>query len=181
MMANDQIHIEAVQVQEHYATISRFMKELHESEKELFDKTALWSDIETSYMRHAIESQQEYDGTCLIAFINGEPVGFIFGYIDEPDDSRIEEYEDKELYVSDGYVSAQHRRKGIYKMLNDELERIYIDKGVRRIVRFTLMSNTRMQGFLERENYQPVRLLYEKWLDKDGKQVLPLYLRKPEE
>ena len=178
-MANEQVHIEAVQIQEHYAIISQFMKELHESEKELFDKTALWSDIETSYMRHAIESQQECDGTCLIAYDNNEPVGFIFGYMDEPDDSRIEEYEDKELYVSDGYVNAAYRRKGIYKMLNDTLEQIYISKGVRRIIRFTLTSNTRMQGFLERESYQPVRLLYEKWLGKDGKEVLPLHLSKP--
>jgi ribosomal protein S18 acetylase RimI-like enzyme len=177
-MQNDTIRIEAIPIQEHYATISRFMQELHESEKELFDKTALWSDIEASYMRHAIEAQEENEGTCLIAYIAEEPVGFIFGYIDEPDDSRIEEYHDKELYVSDGYVSTAHRRKGIYKLLNDELERIYIAKGVRRILRFTLTSNTRMQGFLESEHYKPVRLLYEKWLGSDGKEVLPLGLHK---
>lgn len=179
-MASNHIHIKAVQIQEHYAVISQFMKELHESEKELFDKTALWSNIETSYMRHAIACQDECDGTCLIAYNNDEPVGFIFGYIDEPDDSRIEEYDDKELYVSDGYVGAQYRRKGIYKLLNDELERIYIAKGVRRIIRFTLTSNTRMQGFLEHEHYQPVRLLYEKWLGADGKEILPLHLHKPD-
>ncbi len=177
---NAHIEIKAVQIADHYAVISQFMRALHESERELFDKTALWDDIEDSYMRHAIEAQRECDGTCLIAYTNDEPAGFIFGYMDEPDDSRIEEYNDMERYVSDGYVKAEYRRQGVYKILNAELESIYIAKGVRRIVRFTLVSNTRMQGFLESEDYQPVRFLYEKWLDADGETVLPLNLPKPE-
>ena len=140
------------------------MHELHLHEHSLFDKTAAWSDIEPSYMRHIIAMQDECDGTCLVAYLNGSPTGFIFGYVEDQDDSRIEVYLGKELYVSDGYVAKEARGSGIYRKLNMALERIYIDKGIRRICRFTLVNNTRARGFLDSEGYVVTRLLYEKWL-----------------
>ncbi len=144
------------------------MDGLHASEKELFDKASEWKFIETSYMRHVIETQEEENGTCLIASDDGKPIGFIFGYAYEEEDSRTEDYKGFELYVSDGYVAPSHRRMGIYKQLNDALENKYTTDGVRRIVRFTLSSNLRMQKFLKQAGYQPVRLQYEKWLKPDG-------------
>ncbi len=140
------------------------MHELHKHERTLFDKTASWPDIEASYMRHIITMQEEYDGTFLMAFINDKPVGFIFGYIEEQDDSRIEIYKGKELYISDGYVASEERGKGIYRRLNREMEKIHFDKGIRRICRHTLVNNTKTRNFLESEEYTVTRLLYEKWL-----------------
>ena len=162
------IRIIDVLIKDNYATISKMMDGLHASEKELFDKASEWKYIETTYMRHVIETQEEEDGTCLIALDNEEPVGFIFGYAYQEEDSRTEDYKGLELYVSDGFVTPSHRRLGIYKQLNDALENKYIADGVRRIVRFTLSSNLRMQKFLQQAGYQPVRLLYEKWLKPDG-------------
>jgi len=49
-------------------------------------------------------------------------------------------------------------------MLNDTLEQHYIGKGIKRMIRFTLVNNTRMRQFLENEGYGVTRLLYEKWL-----------------
>ena len=172
--------IKTIEIKDHYTLIASMMRGLHESEKELFNKTDNWDAIEANYMRHVIEMQRDYEGTCLLAYVDGQPAGFIFGYEDEEDESRIEAYEGKDLYVSDGYVLPAYRRMGIYKQLNDELEALYIERGIRRILRFTLTSNTRMQRFLEQQQYQPVRLLYEKWLTPDGKGVDPLKLTPPE-
>jgi len=158
------VEIKPVHIAEHYHEISAMMHELHLHEHSLFDKTAAWSDIEDSYMRHVIKMQDECDGTFLIAYLNGVPTGFIFGYVEDQDDSRIEVYEGKELYVSDGYVAKEARGHGIYRKLNRDLEQIYIDKGVRRICRYTLVNNTRARMFLESEEYAVTRLLYEKWL-----------------
>ena len=158
------VEIKAVRIAEHYPEISAMMHHLHEHEHALFDKTAGWTDIETSYMRHIIAMQEECDGTCLIAYLENVPTGFIFGYVEDQDDSRIEVYEGRELYVSDGYVALEARGKGVYKKLNRELERIYLEKGIRRICRFTLVNNTRARGFLDKEGYIVTRLLYEKWL-----------------
>ncbi len=140
------------------------MHELHVHERSLFDKTAAWNDIEVTYMRHITTMQEECEGTCLVAYLNDVPTGFIFGYVEDQDDSRIEVYLGKELYVSDGYVAKEARGKGIYRQLNLELERIYIAKGIRRICRFTMVNNTRMRSIMKGEGYVVTRLLYEKWL-----------------
>ena len=162
------IRIVDVSIKDHYATISKMMDGLHAHEKALFDKASEWKYIEASYMRHVIDTQEKEEGTCLLALDEAEPVGFIFGYAYEEEDSRTEDYKGLELYVSDGFVAASHRRLGVYKQLNDALENKYITEGIRRIVRFTLSSNLRMQKFLGHAGYQPVRLQYEKWLKPDG-------------
>ena len=158
------LEIKSVLVSEHYKEISAMMHQLHLHEHSLFDKTASWTDIEGNYMRHVIQMQQECDGTCLIAYLDHEPTGFIFGYVEEQDLSRVEIYEGKELYISDGYIALEARGQGIYLKLNREMERIYFEKGVRRITRYTLVNNARARGFLEKEGYMVTRLLYEKWL-----------------
>jgi ribosomal protein S18 acetylase RimI-like enzyme len=158
------LEIKAVEIKANYQEISAMMHELHIHEHSLFDKTAAWPDIEANYMKHVITMQEENDGTCLVAYLDHVPTGFIFGYVEEQDLSRIEVYEGKELYVSDGYVAPDSRGNGIYSKLNHELERIYFEKGVRRICRHTLINNARARGFLEKEGYSVTRLLYEKWL-----------------
>ncbi len=159
------ITVKPVVIAEYTNVISGMMHHLHLHERNLFDKTAAWSDIEENYMRHIILMQDEYEGTCLLAFVGEEPVGFIFGYVEDQDDSRIEVYMGRELYVSDGYVADEHRCKGIYRLLNKELERIYIEKGVKRICRYALVNNTKARSFLDSEGYVVTRLLHEKWLD----------------
>lgn len=159
-----EISVHPIKIIDHYNIISFFMHRLHLNEHELWDKTANWPEIEKNYMAHIMQMEHESEGLCLLATVDGEPAGFIFGYTDEQDESRFEVYEGKELYVSDGYVDIAFRRKGIYKMLNEELERIFIQKGVRRITRFTNIRNAEMRGFLEKTGYQPTRILYEKWL-----------------
>jgi ribosomal protein S18 acetylase RimI-like enzyme len=168
--------IKAVNITDNYALLEQLMRALQQSEQELFDKTTAWEEISANYMRHIVDMQKENDGTCLVAYLEGQPVGFIFGYLEEQDESRIEIDMGEILYVSDGFVRPQYRRQGIYKQLNDELERIYITKGIRRMIRYTLSGNVRMQHFLEKEGYKPVRLLYEKWLDAEG-HALPLGLK----
>ncbi len=161
---DQKIEIRPVVISEHYAAVSKMMEELHIHEHSLFDKTAAWSDIKDSYMRHVIKMQEEFEGTFLVAYAGNNPIGFIFGYVEDQDDSRIEVYMGKELYVSDGYVAKEMRGNGIYRQLNTELERIYIDKGVKRICRFTLVNNTSARKFMDHEGYVVTRLLYEKWL-----------------
>lgn len=158
------IVIKSVNISEHYNAIGEMMRGLHLNEKRLHRKTALWDSIKEAYMRHVIEMQVDYDGICLIAYKDAQPVGFIFGYAEDPDDSRIEEFVGKELYVSDGYVKPEYRRLGIYKKLNDQLEYEYAKLGVGRISRHTLVANEAMRNFLEQEGYVATRILYEKWL-----------------
>jgi len=179
MQAN--IEIQNISVSGHYDLVYSLMQGLHDSEQEMFDKAASWTDIGKNYMQHVIDMQQEQEGAFLIAYTAGVPAGFIFGYLEEQGDERIEIYKGKYLYISDGYIKPAFRRMGIYKKLNTAIEQIYMKQGIRRITRMTLASNTRMRGFLEKENYQPVRMVYEKWLDENGNNISPLQLNPPGE
>ncbi len=163
-MIQENIVIKSIKIEDHFQIVSELMRLLHENEREMFDKTALWVDIEQSYMRHCIATQQECNGTFLMAYINETAVGFIFGYTEEQDDSRTETYTNKELYISDGFVLPKYRRQGIYKQLNEIIERIYIEKGVRRITRFVQCKNEGMQNLLAEQGYFATRILFEKWL-----------------
>jgi ribosomal protein S18 acetylase RimI-like enzyme len=160
----DNIEIRPIQIKKHYEVMSKMMRKLHEHEYQLYDKTASWDDIEESYMRHVIAMQEEGEGLCLVAYVNNEPAGFIFGYLEEQDDSNFEIYHGKELYVSDGYIYEAHRRLGLYSKLNEALEQHFVSKGVKRIIRFARVNNIRMREFMEKQGYAVTRLLYEKWL-----------------
>jgi len=159
------IEVKQVDAKKEYALISRFMHELHKNEYTLNDKTAQWPEIEEAYMRYVINSQKEDEGVCLVAYADGEPAGFIFGYTEEPGDNRDQINVGKELYVSDGYVDPKYRRKGIYHKLNERIEQLFIARGVKRITRFTSVANTGMRALLESSGYAATRLLYEKWLE----------------
>ena len=160
----DNLEIKSIKIADNYELIAGFMYHLHKNEHGLFDKTAPWQDIEKGYMRHVIAMQEEFEGLCLVAYVDGKPAGFSFGYAQDQDDSRIEIYEGKELYVSDGYIAEEYRRKGIYRQLNDRMEQHYINMGVKRITRYTLVNNVRMRQLLEDEGYFATRIVYEKWI-----------------
>ena len=163
-MIQTPITIESINIADHFQSVSQLMKLLHENEREMFDKTALCVDIEQNYMRHCIAMQKDCEGTFLMAYVEAEAVGFIFGYIEEQDDSRTETYTGRELYISDGFVLDTYRRLGIYKQMNELIESIYIAKGIKRITRFVQCQNEKMHKLLLGQGYMATRILYEKWL-----------------
>jgi GNAT superfamily N-acetyltransferase len=158
------MEIKEILIAEHKAEISLLMSELQLSEQSLFNKSAQWNEIEQNYINHLISMQQECEGTCFVTYIDKEPIGFIFGYVEEEDESRIEISFGKELYISDGYVKPLYRKQGIYKRMNALIEHKYVEKGVRRITRFTLVNNEPMKNFLTGAGYSATRILFEKWL-----------------
>lgn len=158
------ITIQEVVIGDHLAAISELMQGLQASEISLFEKSAPWEEIAKNYLVHMMEMQEENEGTCLVAYAGTRAIGFVFGYLEEQDNSRIELDTGPELYVSDGYVHPSYRKQGIYKELNRRLEEKYAAIGVKRMMRFTLMNNEPMKRFLESAGYRPTRILYEKWL-----------------
>ncbi|KFF13240.1 GNAT family N-acetyltransferase [Chryseobacterium soli] len=156
--------IKKIKIADHLPIVDELVGELHVSEKEMNDKTADWSHIRDHYLRFMMDCEEENDGTFLIASIDEKPIGFLFGYIDEKDDSNFELGDADDLYVSEGYVKKEYRKQGIYSALNKAFEETYSTYNIRKIYRFTLCNNDTMQRWLATQGYQPVRLLYEKWL-----------------
>ncbi|NIF04157.1 GNAT family N-acetyltransferase [Chryseobacterium sp. Tr-659] len=156
--------IRKIKITEHLPIVDELVGELHVSEKEMNDKTAEWSQIKENYLRFMSECEEENDGRFLIAEIDGKAIGFLFGYIDEKDDSNFELGDEDDLYVSEGYVKKEYRKHGIYTALNKAFEESYADYKIRKIYRYTLCNNDIMQRWLASQGYQPVRLVYEKWM-----------------
>ena len=156
--------IRKIKIADHISVVDELVGELHVSEKEMNDKTADWNDIRDHYLRFMSECEEENDGTFLIAEADGKAIGFIFGYIDEKDDSNFELGDQDDLYVSEGYVKKEYRKQGIYSALNKAFEESYAGYQIRKIYRYTLCNNETMQRWLDSQGYRPVRLVYEKWL-----------------
>ncbi|UKB80526.1 GNAT family N-acetyltransferase [Chryseobacterium sp. MEBOG07] len=156
--------IRKIKINENLPIVDELVGELHVSEKTMNDKTADWSQIRESYLRFMSECEEENEGTFLIAEIDGKAIGFLFGYIEERDDSNFEPGEGDDLYVSEGYVKKEFRKQGIYSALNKAFEKEYEGYKIRKIYRYTLCTNDTMQSWLSSQGYQPVRLVYEKWM-----------------
>ncbi|WP_426478019.1 GNAT family N-acetyltransferase [Chryseobacterium sp. CBSDS_008] len=156
--------IRKIKINENLSIVDEMVGELHVSEKEMNNKTADWSQIKENYLRFMSQCEKENDGTFFIAEVHGKAIGFLFGYIDERDDSNFELEKGDDLYVSEGYVKKEFRKQGIYSALNTAFEKNYEDYKIRKIYRYTLCTNDTMQRWLASQGYQPVRLVYEKWM-----------------
>ncbi|MGU3376189.1 GNAT family N-acetyltransferase [Chryseobacterium sp. M5A1_1a] len=156
--------IKKIKIAEHFPIVDELVGELHVSEKQINDKTADWSQIRNNYLNFMEECENENNGSFFIAEVDEKAVGFLFGYIDEKDDSNFEMGDGNDLYVSEGYVKKEYRKQGIYSALNKAFEEAYTDYKIRKIYRYTLCNNETMQRWLASQGYRPIRMVYEKWL-----------------
>lgn len=145
-------------------TAATLLAALHDSEQALNTHTAAWKEIENQYLDYVAECIDEYDGLFLIAEAEGRTISFIFGYIETQDESNFEIGNGDDLYVSEGFVEPAYRKQGVYTLLNQAFEQHYRSFNLRRIFRYTLVNNEPMHYWLQKQGYQPIRVVYEKWL-----------------
>ena len=155
--------VRKIAIADNLPVIEPLMDALHESERTMNPHTSQWDSIREKYIRYMLDVERENHAAFVVAEKGKEVVGFIFGYVEEPDESDFEEGEGLDLYVSEGYVKENYRKQGIYTALNLFLEEYYKSFPFRRIYRYTLLKNTTMQQWLDSQGYQPVRMVYEKW------------------
>ncbi|RQO29875.1 hypothetical protein DBR32_14960 [Taibaiella sp. KBW10] len=160
----EHITIRSINIAEHRDIADELVGALHESELELNPRTAHWPMIRKHYLNFLQECQETCQGTFLLAEDRGVAIGFLFGYVVEQEDSNFEIGDDNDLYVSEGYVKPDYRKQGIYTLLNQTFETRYKDFPIRKIYRYTLYNNDKMQHWLSKQGYKPIRLVYEKWL-----------------
>lgn len=160
----EQLVLEQIQIEKNLELVDEFLSDLHDAELLLNPNTALWKNIRKDYLQHMIECEKEADGKFFVARYNNLPVGFIFGFIEEKDNSNFEIGDGDDLYISEGYVKPAFRNKGIYSKLNDTFVESYSKNKLRRVIRYTLVNNIQMQNWLKQKGFSAVRLVYEKWL-----------------
>ena len=156
--------IKKIAISENLPIVDELVGELHDSEKGFNSKTEDWSVFKDKYLEHMLECEQENEASFIIAEHEGKAIGFVFGYIEEQDESDFEVGDGDDLYVSEGYVKSEFRKHGIYSALNAAFEKEYENFNIRRIYRYTLNNNETMKSWLSKQGYEPVRIVYEKWL-----------------
>jgi ribosomal-protein-alanine acetyltransferase len=119
------------------------LETLYQIERECFT-------IEAFSKEHIAYLLQNPNTVSLIAQVNGEIVGFIVGLIHRRDKMII-----GRVYTID--VASKHRRKGVGLKLLDELERIFVKRGVKicyleaRVDNVAALELYRKRGYVEVE------------------------------
>jgi ribosomal protein S18 acetylase RimI-like enzyme len=161
---DNEIKIKQIDIVQNRSIVEELVGALHVSELELNPKTARWSDIKDEYLQHMMECENEANGKFFLATTNELLIGFIFGYVEEKGNSNFEIGDGDDLYISEGYVLESFRNQGVYRKLNEAFIESYTNIKLRRIIRYTLSNNKKMQQWLEHKGYNAVRVVYEKWL-----------------
>lgn len=100
---------------------------------DLWNRTLVADSINASFLRKQILFDDNFqDDLCLLAIDNEKIIGFILGI------KRVYPYLDRGLEPDRGWISVlfvdpDYQRKGIGSRLVDEIEKKFVDKGVKRI------------------------------------------------
>ena len=161
---SQEIVIRQILIKDNLTIVDELVGALHVSELSLNIKTANWKDIKKEYLEYMMECEKEADGKFFVANDHDNAIGFIFGFIENKDNSNFEIGEGDDLYISEGYVNEAYRNLGVYGKLNNAFTESYSKQPIRRIIRYTLSNNKTMQHWLVNKGFNAVRLVYEKWL-----------------
>ena len=117
---------------------------IHKIELECFADGAFTKE-QLEYLLRAASS------VTLIAFLGGEPVGFITGSVDRSKKTV------GHIYTLD--VKRNYRRRGVASRLLDSLERVMAEKGVRTSFLEARIDNTAAQNLYTKHGYRPFKTL----------------------
>lgn len=164
IIMDDKVKIRPLDIKKEWEILDELLWDLHKSEKEMNPRTATWPVIRDRYFEYLDDCIKDNEGVVLVAEVEGKVAGFIFGYLDEPDGGDFGGGNGDDLYVSDGFVKPEFENMNVYGMLNEAFENHFKKFAVRRIYRYTLVENENMNKWLKKQGYDPIRIVYEKWL-----------------
>lgn len=157
----------AVEIRPAVAADAGFLREaiieLQEHERALHDTRRPGKTIANSYLDW-IQAQSAETGALLIAQLDGVPVGFAAGWIE--DDEALAETPDSNRFglVSDVCVLPAFRGRRIAAQLMARLEERLLAGGVTRIRVTALAANASARRSYESAGYTPYEVTYEKRL-----------------
>jgi ribosomal protein S18 acetylase RimI-like enzyme len=129
------------------------------SEKVNPDLRADCEEVFKSFARRTIHSK---NGIVLLSLLGDEPVGYLIGYIQD----FIPVYEMKKIaYLSDLYVSDNHRGNGLATRMSRDFETWALGKGVDHSTLQVIHNNDRARKLYSRLGYKETLISMRKSLD----------------
>jgi ribosomal protein S18 acetylase RimI-like enzyme len=142
--------------------LARMMQALNRTEDAItHDRT---TDLESA-VKHVthLENIVMDDGGCLlVADAGGAAIGFLIAFVEEDDGFYLKPEARKHGYISDLYVVAAMRGRGVAKALMAEAEAQFRAMGISRVQIGVLVANRGASALYEKQGYRTRSLFLEK-------------------
>ncbi len=150
--------VKIVQAEEkHYEGIKDLLVELQEYIVKIdkFNLNVLTDDYREGYFKKTLEESLNGGGTMLVAEEDGEVVGMIAGHLREYDENDKLDFTCPKMGIIEELVVRQGRQNGgIGKLLVEEMERYFAQKGCSFIKLDVFAYNQNAYQFYLKENYE---------------------------
>ncbi len=111
-----------------------FVAAIQDHERALAPVLKPGAEIGADYAASLLEHVRARHGFMLLARADAEAVGFICGWPDHEDDALLTEAARPHGYISDLFVTASWRRRGVARALLEAAERALRGRGCRRLM-----------------------------------------------
>lgn len=147
----------------------KLMELLQDVESELHPNRPSGSKIGNGHFAYLEEIVKKQDGQIYVAQSKEGIIGFVVCFVEELDegDLHIVDQERKYGYISDLYVLATMRERGVGAALMKAAEEHFLDLKLEVVRVGLLCSNERAAKFYHKAGYQPYEIVYEKRLQKE--------------
>jgi ribosomal protein S18 acetylase RimI-like enzyme len=135
-----------------------FIRELQEAERAMHDSRLPGDEVAELCYERLLERGAEI----LIAEIEGEPVGFVSGWLAEDDDPLQTSEWRRHGYVSDIFVAPPWRGGGIGRQLLQAMSDRLQEKGARRLRICALAANGTAIAAFRRFGFGPFEITFDK-------------------
>lgn len=146
------------------SVIKRLLLDLQNYEMMLHPGRRQWVERDAdSYWEEIKPTLDGKEGVCLVAVVDGAPVGFSMGWIEEDVyKAKVHPHEVRYAFLSEGFVLPEHRRSKVFSALVAGMEEHFYGLGIRRIRRGSFANNSSLLAAANKQGYQ----LYEITLEK---------------
>jgi ribosomal protein S18 acetylase RimI-like enzyme len=163
-LTNEMLTIDAFRPAD-LAVVIRHLEAIQEHERIDVPDLKPGREIGADYARMLVRAVAERDGCMLLARMEAEAVGFACAWVREDDDPLLRDEARGHAYVSDIFVVAAWRRRGVALRLLDALETEMRSRGCRRIRICSKAANHLASECYKKAGYQPYEIIFAKRLD----------------
>jgi GNAT superfamily N-acetyltransferase len=137
-------------------TLESFMADLQEFERALHPESRRpGAEIAADHLAYLLGEVGSHDGCCLIAEAEGQPVGFLIGYVEVDTGHYLTGGYETPAHVSDLYVVEEMRGHGVIDALLAAAEAHFRSVGARQMTLSYLVGNDGAERAYEKRGFQP--------------------------
>ena len=158
---DQEIRIEPFRPQD-AAAIVAFVAELQDHEREFVADLKPGADIGQSYADLLLRTAAQRGGVTLMAKAGMQTIGFVCAWVDEEHDVLVREDARQHALISNIFVSASWRRRGVAHALLRAAEDAMRERGCRRIRICSKAANHAAATCYQHAGYRPYEIVFSK-------------------